>query len=144
MGSVHARGRYIFNFWFKSAYRNEHLTPRHWSLYITRYFVLSWSNFICSIQNIDSKPSVETVCLTRMGFKCPTCKGTCQLNMALSKDRIRSVTKGIKHNPINNLHQLKPNSLSTAHVTFFLPLQDNLSLSLIYCRCFLCFYSDKG
>jgi hypothetical protein len=30
MGSVHARGRYIFNFWFKSAYRNEHLTPRHW------------------------------------------------------------------------------------------------------------------
>jgi hypothetical protein len=29
MGSVHARGRYIFNFWFKSAYRNEHLMPRH-------------------------------------------------------------------------------------------------------------------
>jgi hypothetical protein len=32
MGSVHARGDTFFNFWFKSAYRNEHLTPRHWYL----------------------------------------------------------------------------------------------------------------
>jgi hypothetical protein len=30
MGSVHARGDTFLNFWFKSAYRNEHLTPRHW------------------------------------------------------------------------------------------------------------------
>jgi hypothetical protein len=27
-----AMGSVIFNFWFKSAYRNEHLTPRHWYL----------------------------------------------------------------------------------------------------------------
>jgi hypothetical protein len=29
MGSVHARGDTFFNFCFKSAYRKEHLTPRH-------------------------------------------------------------------------------------------------------------------
>jgi hypothetical protein len=29
MGSVHARGDTFFYFWFKGAYRNEHLTPRH-------------------------------------------------------------------------------------------------------------------
>jgi hypothetical protein len=40
MGSV------IFNFWFKSAYRNEHLTPRHW------YLPIFWRDIMSGNVNV--------------------------------------------------------------------------------------------
>jgi hypothetical protein len=56
MGSVHTRRQYILNFWFKSAYRNEHLTPRHCSgyPYTNGFFVLAESLDIFRLKAIST------------------------------------------------------------------------------------------